>query len=232
MSAHRLLLVLASCVVACSTATQGSTAAPAVAPVDPPQPAPAQATPSHAAPASPQPPTAAADPASWIPPLPSLSLAELTADQQARARACLETHDVRAPDTAPAVLMAAAECLARIPAPGHEIRLYRQLVETAPSAPQALEATRRLGERLEQIDARAPAAAAHASYLRRYPKQADARALGQRAVCLSRSLGDDASVAALLTDLERFYGARGFSRPTDAALEQLCAPLPPLAPRP
>lgn len=126
-------------------------------------------------------------------------------------------------------LMDAVACLGRTSLPGHEVRLYKYLVERFPEAPEAIDAMRAMGLRLEQVDARDPAITAYAAYLRRYPKQADARALGQRAVCLARSLDDDDRADELLHELERLYARRGFSRPDAATLERLCA-APPTAP--
>jgi hypothetical protein len=231
------IALLLPCALACATAP-GRGAAPPSATADEgtPDAAPRDAA-SPTAPSAPEEspdgvgvPAVPSDERSWIEPLPALVLTDLTEQQQARTVACLEGHDVRSADPPPGAIMAAADCVAAIPAPGPEIRLHRLLVESHPNAPEAREATRRLGLRYEQIDVRAQAATAYAAYLRRYPTQADARALAQRAVCLARSLHDAAQVEALLTELERLYGRRGFSRPSDDALARLCAPLPPVAP--
>jgi hypothetical protein len=226
------LALLAACLAACSTTPRRDAAPPSAdahegTPKAPPgqAPRPQASSEDAAAPAAPP------DAASWIDPLPTLVLVDLRDDQQARARACLEGRDV-SPSATPTTIMAAAECLGAIPAPGHEIRLYRLLVEAHPTAPEAIEAMSRMGTRYEQLDIRAQAAEAYFAYLRHYPKQADARALAQRAVCLARSLGDGARVDDLFTELERLHGGRGFSRPTDDALARLCAPLPPVTPRP
>lgn len=53
---------------------------------------------------------------------------------------------------------------------------------------------------------RSKAVETYRSYLSKYPAHDDARALGQRAVCLARSLKDSATVETLLSDLERNYG--------------------------
>jgi hypothetical protein len=226
------LALLGPCLLACST-TPRRAAAPPPADATARDPASSATLPASAdaAPKDTSVPETSGDPAPWIEPLPPLTLGELTDDQQSRSRACLDDHDVRSPSAAAASIMAAAECLAAIPTPGQEIRLYRLLVESHPAAPEALEATRRLGTRYEQLDLRAEAAAAYGAYLRRYPKQDDARGLGQRAVCLARSLGPGTHVDDLLAELERLYGRRGFIRPTEDELARSCALLPPVAPR-
>jgi hypothetical protein len=227
-------VLLAPSLPACSKAATSDTTPPVTSAAEPVSDAPAapdEPDPDEPDPAEPEP----AEPAptgTWIDPLPPLSLARLTDEQVARSNGCIEAHDVRSPSTTPAELMAAADCLSAIPVPGHEIRLYQHLLSTAPTAPEALEASRRLGTRFEQVDVRDRAVETYERYLQRYPMQADARALGQRAVCLARSLGLQARVDALLSDLERLYGRRGFTPPSDAELEALCAPLAPLAPRP
>lgn len=135
----------------------------------------------------------------------------------------MELHRVQESDVTAPELMAAAQCLGNIPLPGHEIRIYKHLLQTHPEAPEVMEATRALGGRYEQIDVRPQAVDAYVAYLRRFPKQADARALGQRAVCLARSLGDTTRATEVLAELERLYGRRGFVRPDDVTLERLCA---------
>jgi hypothetical protein len=166
--------------------------------------------------------SAAPQPTGWRPPLPPLALVEATDAQKERARQCFDIHRVQAPDVRPDELLAAARCVGELSLPGHEIRLYEHLLATHPAAPETMEATRELGRRLEQVDARAPALEAYEAYLHRYPKQDDARALGQRAVCLARTLQDDARADALLTDLARLYGRRGFARPSTDELPGLC----------
>jgi hypothetical protein len=223
--------LLLSCLVACAPAPRhGAVAAPTTA-----EPPPATATgdaasdpPASDPPASDPP----SEPVTWITPPPTLVLTDLTEEQQAKARACFETHDVRSPAATSVTILGAAECVGRIPAPAHEIRLYKLLVETASDSPEAVLAFPRLGARFEQLDIRPQAVDAYVAYLRRYPKQADARELGQRAVCLARSLGDHARTEAILADLEQLYGRRGFTRPTGDALDRLCASLPPPQPRP
>jgi hypothetical protein len=232
-----LLSLCVACLAACSTAPRREPAPPAATadrgPPDAPSPEPSASTDeqtvaSHA----PAAPSSEPPPATWIDPLPKLVLTRLDETQQARANACLEGHDIDSPSATPAAILAAADCMAAIPAPGHEIRLYKHLSSLHPDAPEALDAMRRMGARYEQIDQRSQAIDAYAAYLRHYPKQADARTLAQRAVCLARSLGDGTRVDALLAELERLYGRRGFARPSNDELARLCAPLPPLAPRP
>ncbi len=164
----------------------------------------------------------------WFEPLPALSLETPTEEQKARIRQCGEAHRVQEPDVTVLELMAAAECFGAIPMPGHEIRIYRHVLQNYPEAPQNVDAAREVGRRYEQIDVRPQAIDGYVAYLTRYPKQADARALGQRAVCLARSLGDGARADEILGELERFYGRRGFVRPDDAALDELCRGLEPV----
>lgn len=81
-------------------------------------------------------------------------------------------------------------------------------------------------ERHEQLDDRPAAIAAYADLLARYPAREDARALGQRAICLAASLDDMQTVEELLSRLAELYGRRGFVVPPPQALVQLCAGLP------
>jgi hypothetical protein len=162
----------------------------------------------------------------WLAPLPALELATLTEAQQAQLRACLNAHPIEDPRTGPADVLAAAQCLAEIPAPGPEIRLYRELVNRFPGAQESMTALRLTGQRLEQIDERAAAIDNYMAYLRRHPKEDDARALGQRACCLALSRGDEARTNAILHELDKLYRRKGFSRPTPEELVRLCSPTP------
>ena len=163
---------------------------------------------------------------SWRPPLPPLVLAETTEAQRAEAQACLERHRVQQPDVRSDELFAAAVCVGEASLPGQEIRLYQHLLATFPNSAEAVEASRAVPLRLEQVGALAPALDAYESYLRRYPKQDDARAMGQRAVCLARALGDQAREEALLDDLVRLYGRSGFSVPSPEERPDRCSEAP------
>jgi len=168
---------------------------------------------------------------SWYTPRPPLTLRLLTAAQKAQVKACLDDNRVKEADVRAEELAAAAACLAAVPMVGHEIRMYRELLSRHPVAPEAMMAMRQLGMRYEQIDVRDQAVEFYSGYLRRYPKQPDARELGQRAVCLAHSLGIAAKVKGLLDQLERLYARRGFERPDPHQLSELCAAVPqPAAP--
>lgn len=192
--------------------------------VDVAEPTPSAAT-AEPEPAEPAEPAAAS---AWYAPLEPLTLRQLNGAQKKQVGECPDNHRVKEPDVRPEELAAAAECLGAIPIVGHEIRMYRLLLQRHPNAPEAIAATRALGRRYEQIDARDQAVKFYTEYLRRYPKQADARELGQRAVCLTHSLGIETKVTELLDLLVRFYGRRGFERPASEQLGQLCAAVPPL----
>ncbi len=89
-------------------------------------------------------------------------------------------------------------------------------------------AARVVGRRYEQLDIRPQAIASYTAYVRRYPKQQDALAIGQRAVCLAHSLGLTDQVKELLNLLEGKFGRAGFARPETAELGALCAGVPPV----
>ena len=162
----------------------------------------------------------------WWTPLPSVSLDPLSDAEQRAARACAKT--ISGSDASPSDLLAAAECLGENRAYGLELRVLRQLLHDHPSAEEAPAVHVAIGRRFEQLDRRADALDAYARYLKTFPKHDDARALGERAVCLARSLGDTRTVEALLQDLQRLYGRRGFVTPPNIAFEQLCAGLAPV----
>jgi len=166
----------------------------------------------------------------WFAPRPTLTLRVLTAEQKAQVKACVDDGRVKEADVRADELAAAAACLAAVPMVGHEIRMYRELLNRHPTAPEAMMATRQLGVRYEQIDVRDKAVQFYTEYLRRYPKEPDARELGQRAVCLAHSLGIDAKVTGLLNQLDRLYARRGFERPDAHRLSELCAAVQPINP--
>lgn len=174
---------------------------------------------------TPEPATADALPVWWTP-LPSISLDPLSDEEQRAARECVQA--VSGSDAPPSDLLEAAECLGEQRAYGLELRVLRQLLHEHPTAAEAPAVHVAIGRRFEQLDRRADALDAYATYLRTFPKHDDARALGERAVCLARSLGDTRTAEALLLDLQRLYGRRGFVTPPNIAFEQLCAGLAPL----
>jgi hypothetical protein len=182
-------------------------------------PAPAQ---SVDAPDDPPPDDAPKAEPSWCERLPELVLDPPSDAVAQAARACMARHGVMRPDADAAALMAAATCLRDVPAPGREIQIYRHLTASFPDAPEAKLATRELGLRAEQIDQRDLAITAYVAYLRRYPAEPDARALGQRAVCLARSLQDDARTDEIGALLEGLYGGKGFTLPDPEGLEAAC----------
>lgn len=65
-----------------------------------------------------------------------------------------------------------------------------------------------------------------AGYLQKYPRQDDARAIGMRAVCLARSLTNEQREEELLGQLDRYYGRKGFVRPSSQDMPTLCAEAP------
>lgn len=162
----------------------------------------------------------------WWTPLPSVSLDPLSDEEQHAARECVRT--ISGSDAPPSDLLVAAKCLGEQRAYGLELRVLRQLLHRHPTAEEAPAVHVAVGRRFEQLDRRADALDAYATYLKTFPKHDDARALGERAVCLARSLGDTRTAEALLQDLQRLYGRRGFVTPPDIAFEQLCAGLAPL----
>jgi hypothetical protein len=160
----------------------------------------------------------------WRPPLPELDLpAELSEQQLEAARACARMHQ-GVTNASPADLMTAADCMAEIPAPGREILLRRVVLTRHPNAPEARAALRLVATRYEQIGQQSMAMDHLEQYLRSFPVEPDARALGQRAVCLAHALGVSEDLARLLDLLERSYARTGFSRPTDDELSALCQP--------
>jgi hypothetical protein len=167
---------------------------------------------------------------SWYTVRPPLTLRVATDAQKAQANVCVIDNRVQEADVRAEELAAAAACLGAVPLVGHEIRIYRALLTRHSTAPEAMMATRQLGVRYEQIDVRDQAVKFYTEYLKRYPKQPDARELGQRAVCLAHSLGIDAKVTELLNQLERLYGRRDFERPEPQQLAELCAAVPPVNP--
>jgi tetratricopeptide (TPR) repeat protein len=168
-------------------------------------------------------------PAPWWTPLPAISREPLTAAEQSGAVACADTYGIEAADVAADDLLAAAECLGDQRAFGRQLRVYAYLLDKYPATEHEPAVLLALGQRYEQVELRAQAIDAYRTYLRKYPKHDDARAGGQRAVCLARSLDDATTVADLVSDLERLYGRNGFVTPPPAALEQLCVGLPPVA---
>ncbi|MEX1367319.1 MAG: hypothetical protein AB1Z98_29600, partial [Nannocystaceae bacterium] len=131
-------------------------------------------------------------------------------------------HGVTNPEVSLGELMAAAACLRGARQYGREVSMYRLVLQRRPQAPIASEATRSMGLRLEQMDERSGALDTFEDYLKRFPKQADARAVGTRAVCLARTLGDSRREEHMLGTLERNYGREGFARPEPEQLPALC----------
>lgn len=161
-------------------------------------------------------------PTSWRAPLPPLALAPLDDAQRERVRQCLDPVVAGGPGVAPLELVVAAECVAAVPAPGAEIRIYEQIVTHHPTAPEVQIALARAGQRFEQIDQRFEAMKRYAAYLERFRAAPDARELGQRAVCLALSLELQTEVDAILARLERAFGRRGFERPSPEQLAARC----------
>lgn len=77
-----------------------------------------------------------------------------------------------------------------------------QLNKMHPTGPHAAEVLVLLGHRFEQLDLHGKAVASYQSYLSTYPKHDDALAMGKRAVCLARSVGDHGTAQAILSELE------------------------------
>jgi len=159
---------------------------------------------------------------SWFEPLPAIDLNTPNTDQKVRAQQCIDRHRVHEPDVTAAEVLAAADCVREVPLPGHEIRLYKHLMTQFPSAPELKSASRSLGNRYEQIDARPQAVDAYLWFLRRWPAEPDAQSLGKRAACLAWSVGDK-RLSQILGTLEKLYGRKGFERPTRDQLSSLCA---------
>lgn len=180
----------------------------------------------------PDPEPAAGGAAPWFEPLPSLELAVGDDAQKASARACMDRHRVQQPDVTASELLAAAGCMADVPLVGHEIRLYKHLLQTHPQAPEAQEAARVAASRYEQIGIYDQAIDLHVWYLSHWPKADDARALGQRAVCLAHALGLTARRDEILAQLQRYYARTGFVAPNDESLDLLCVNVPPARPDP
>jgi tetratricopeptide (TPR) repeat protein len=197
-----------------------------------PPPAVAQPAAEAPRPAADEPDTQARDgsdlPPPWWTPLPALSLGALTEHEIAAAKACGDAHDLSSRDTAAADLLTAAHCFGAARAFGKEIAMYRRILADHRGAEEAAIALLDLGQRHEQLDDRPAAIAVYADVLARYPTREDARALGQRAVCLAASLEDTQTVEKLLSQLDELYGRRGFVVPPSQALVQLCTGLPPV----
>ncbi len=214
------------------TATAGCARGPTVSPAEGEVAAPASSS-TAAVEESPPDPARAPEgdqPPPWWTPLPAVSLEPLApADQQAVSQ-CAERYRIQAADVTADELFAAATCFSDLRAFGHEIRVHEYLLRQHPDTPHAPEVLVALGHRYEQIDMRPKAVAAYVQYLRTYAKRDDAQALGERAVCLARSLGETDTVDELLAQLERNYGRKGFVLPPPAAFEQLCAGLSPVPP--
>jgi hypothetical protein len=162
----------------------------------------------------------------WWTPLPPLSLDRLSEVEQQGAAACMQ--GIAGAEVTPPDLVAAAECFGKHRAYGLEVRALRRLLHEFPNAAEVPSVLVAVGQRFEQLNLRADALDAYSTYLRRFPKHDDARALGERAVCLARSLADAETVRALLHNLGRAYGRRGFVTPPDIAFEQLCMGLAPI----
>jgi hypothetical protein len=167
---------------------------------------------------------------SWFSALPPLTLKKPNEAELKQLGECMKANRVQQDDVTPAELAAAAACAGALGMVGHEIRILKVLVERHPTVAEVQASTLRLGQAYEQIDVRPQAIDAYATYLRKYPAADDARATGQRAVCLAWSLGDSNRVSELLAVLEQYSGRRGFSTPSAEALETLCDRVPPMNP--
>lgn len=167
----------------------------------------------------------------WTAPSP-VTTAPLSEAEMDAVRSCQETHDLDRPGALGAELLAAAQCYGDARAFGRELVAYQRVVDRGDDAEAVGEALRRIGSRAEQIDDRPRALRAHRAYLERYPRNGDARDVGQRGVCLAHSLGDQPTVDALLDELSALYGSRGFVAPPPAAFPQLCSGLAPIPRRP
>ncbi|MEM9454941.1 MAG: hypothetical protein AAGF11_12230 [Myxococcota bacterium] len=162
----------------------------------------------------------------WRPPLTSLSKEPLDEAEQERTVECFETHHVLDPEAGSHELMAAAACMRGARAYGKEVSLYRLILGRHPELPEGMEVTRLLGLRLEQLDHQSGALDVFAEYLRRYPQQEDARAIGMRAVCVARSLMNDQREEELLGLLDRYFRRKGFVRPSPPDMPELCGEVP------
>lgn len=158
----------------------------------------------------------------WRPRLPAISLEPLDEDELRRGDECMEAHRVAEPETSPQELMAGARCLRDARHYGKEIAIYRLVLAKAPELPGAMEAMRSMALRFEQMDQRSGALDGLEGYLQRYPGEEDARAVGERAVCLARSLSDPRREEELLAALDRYFRRRGFVRPAADDLLALC----------
>ncbi len=214
VDARRCVVVL-SFVAACGGA---DTQAPATTRShEEPAPQPASAAPAPTT----SPPTVETE--SWRPPLATLDVPEqLSAAQQQATLDCGDANHVSDPNVSAAQLAATAACMAAIPAPGREIVMHRQVITRFPDSPEARAALRAIGERYEQLGVLSQAMEHLADYARRYPLEPDARAAGQRAVCLALELSLDSEADTLLGELEARYGRRGFVRPTGPGLLARC----------
>jgi len=158
----------------------------------------------------------------WRPPLPAVSLETLDDDEFKRSNECFETHPVTDPEADPKELMAAAACLRGARSYGKEVSIYRLILARYSDQPLAMEAMRSMGLRFEQMENWSGALDTYETYLERYPKQEDARALGLRYVCVARVLEDLRREEKMLSTLEKVFGRKGFVRPTPQQLPTLC----------
>jgi len=158
----------------------------------------------------------------WRPSLPTVSLETLDEDEVRRGSACFETHGVTELETGAEGLMAGAACLRDARSYGKEIAVHRMIIARFPEDPLAAEAMRTMGLRFEQMSNWSSALDTYETYVEMYPKREDARALGLRAVCVARVLGDGRREEEMLGDLKRLYGRKGFVRPKAEQVAGLC----------
>lgn len=162
----------------------------------------------------------------WRPALPPIADVVLDDDDKEHVAKCQQTHGTNVAQPSPDAVMAAAECLRREHLYAPEAALLGTLVMKAPTAPEAADAMRLMGLRLEQLGKAATAMDAYDAYLRTHPKQPDAKALGMRAVCIAHEVGNEDKRDALLDALQRNYGRKGFRRPKLEELAGLCGMTP------
>ncbi len=165
------------------------------------------------------------EPPGWLAPLPTLSLEPLNSEQQRQVKACIPQDRLQADDLRAEELEAAARCVEAVPHPGFHVRLLTLVLTKFPRSPEARTATRKLGARYEQLQQPDRAITTYTHYLKIYPSDADARELGQRAVCLAHSLQMSQQTEDLLDALSQTAGPR-FVRPDAATLDRLCTPSP------
>ncbi len=165
-------------------------------------------------------------PPAWWTPLPTVSLDTLTTEETTAADHCVTEHRLPELSATSVELLAGAACLLSARAFGRAALVYQHLLRRYPSSPEAMNALRTVGRLYEQVGRISDALDAHRKYLSLYSSQAEARTLGQRAVCLARHLGDQDAVEQLLQTLDRSYASDGFIRPPPIAFPQLCAGLP------